>query len=298
MSAKVLSADCISLLSKGLTFSPATHFDLFRTILDIIKFVRNVTVRRHFHNSLDNEVSVVMDDNDANNVNKNALQNNNVPTFISENNDGIENNGEFTSRTIYNCSFQEQRSVGELYSLQAESLESRTNCVSTKFITTNHYFYPVQSRTVSMDNFQDALVRDLADLQHKINSGYTKKNVKTAERIALQDLEKIYDIVICTPDKGGGGDIVVLDAGLYCHLNTSMLLDATTYELLTEDPTIKYKNILSNVVEKGIFMGLINEKQAENIVPQHPQTVVFHSFPKIPKGVPPPLQKTILCYTR
>lgn len=45
----------VSVLSHGLTFSPSCDFDLYKTILDVNRFARNITVRKHFHN-LDDEV--------------------------------------------------------------------------------------------------------------------------------------------------------------------------------------------------------------------------------------------------
>lgn len=48
LSAKILSNEHFSLLSHGLSFSPSVNFDLLRMILDINKFARNITIRKHF----------------------------------------------------------------------------------------------------------------------------------------------------------------------------------------------------------------------------------------------------------
>lgn len=41
----------ISLLAKGLNFCPNRHFDLFNTILDVNRFSRTLTLRKHFLDS-------------------------------------------------------------------------------------------------------------------------------------------------------------------------------------------------------------------------------------------------------
>lgn len=50
LSTKVISFHQISVLSRGLTFAPTVHFDLYNTILDVNKYARNITVHRYFLN--------------------------------------------------------------------------------------------------------------------------------------------------------------------------------------------------------------------------------------------------------
>lgn len=46
----------LSLLSRGLSFSPTYHFDIFNTILDTNRFVRNLLLRKHFQQGIDEQV--------------------------------------------------------------------------------------------------------------------------------------------------------------------------------------------------------------------------------------------------
>lgn len=165
----------MSLLSKGLSFSPTLHFDLFQTILDINKFIRNVTVRRHFSGSDFANTECGDNTNDVCEYNVNTVG------------DNINTNA-ITSMPTMNCLFHEQRLLAELHTLQAESVESRTNQVATKFKVHSPYFYPVQSRTMSMDRFHDAIIRELIEFHQSIDIGATKNNLKNAERMALHDL--------------------------------------------------------------------------------------------------------------
>lgn len=52
LSKKTLSTEDITLLSMGLNFSPKRHFNLFDTILDVNKFVRAMTLRKHYHSDV------------------------------------------------------------------------------------------------------------------------------------------------------------------------------------------------------------------------------------------------------
>lgn len=47
------------LQSKGLYFSPTYHFNLYKTILDVNKFVRDFTVNRHFAASISHRIQVI-----------------------------------------------------------------------------------------------------------------------------------------------------------------------------------------------------------------------------------------------
>ncbi|XP_044147185.1 uncharacterized protein LOC122935485 [Bufo gargarizans] len=48
LSASIISSQQITVLQKGLSFSPTHHFNLYRTILDVNRFARNLTLRKHF----------------------------------------------------------------------------------------------------------------------------------------------------------------------------------------------------------------------------------------------------------
>lgn len=48
LSAKILSEPKISVLSLGLSFSPTYNFDLIQTVVDVNRFVRQLTIKKHF----------------------------------------------------------------------------------------------------------------------------------------------------------------------------------------------------------------------------------------------------------
>lgn len=53
-----LTAAEISLLSKGLSFAPQSHFDIFSTLLDVNRFIRNVVLRKTFPSPVDSTQSI------------------------------------------------------------------------------------------------------------------------------------------------------------------------------------------------------------------------------------------------
>lgn len=56
ISKRLLNEEEINLLSKGLNFSPNRHFDLFHTILDVNRFSRLLTLKKHFGGSREEDV--------------------------------------------------------------------------------------------------------------------------------------------------------------------------------------------------------------------------------------------------
>ena len=57
------------------------------------------------------------------------------------------------------------------------------------------------------------------------------------QRRVLQNLRKNKDIVITKPDKGNG--VVILDRKLYNNAIQETISDASKFEKLNEDPTLK-----------------------------------------------------------
>lgn len=99
-----------SLLSRGLTFAPTTHFNLFNTILDVNKFARNVNVRGKF-SAMDEE---------SNNFTGDI-------TSISQNLSANDVNIDFVPAMTNDFNFQELSAAACLQSLAAESVDTSDN---------------------------------------------------------------------------------------------------------------------------------------------------------------------------
>lgn len=133
ISATILTSDQVNVLSRGLNYSPTKNFNLYNTLLDVNKFVRNLTLRRHFFNEP-------------------AIQNYDKTPSVHHN---------FTS-------FEDQRVISTLRSLQDDGLQGEGAPQRTYTFTGNKNFYPIQSRTASMDIYQDLVEKELTLLQSRL----------------------------------------------------------------------------------------------------------------------------------
>lgn len=117
MSAKVFSLQQLSLILYGLSFSPTCNFNLCDTIVDVNKFVRHLTVRKHFQ----------------------GFPSRGIPGDASEvqTADNIQH-----ISTAYGQSFSEQNAVCELQDLLAESRVDEEVNMADNFTTRNPGFYP------------------------------------------------------------------------------------------------------------------------------------------------------------
>lgn len=100
------------------------------------------------------------------------------------------------------------------------------------------------------------------------------------------------DIVVRSADKGGA--VIVLDSGLYDSLNKYMLADIDTYRPLSHNPTSIFQTAFTKLLEEGVSLGAISTSDMKKLTVNHPIVPIFHSFPKIHKGVFPPLLRPIV----
>lgn len=163
----------LSVLSKGLSFVPSTHFCLFSTILDINRFVRNIMLRKHFKDIPSYSESAV-----CHNVQNETIS--------------------------FRFDYLVARSA--LDSLQAESEGGSFGIKESNINIGDKYFYPVQNRNDIVDLFQNIVESDLVKLQELCQQDNNRNtiNLTKQETTALNALKMRSDIVIRQADKGGG----------------------------------------------------------------------------------------------
>lgn len=137
------------------------------------KFVRDITVKKHFC-SIDNDGEI-----DQGTVNVD------FPYVASCDRDCV-----YPSH----C-FEDLITVSYLQSLGIESRVSQIIQPSKNFKTKNTSFYPLQSRTTSIEMFQEKMERDLV-LLYDSNPNVAYKNLNSDEYQAIRDLKKLDDIII------------------------------------------------------------------------------------------------------
>lgn len=64
--------------------------------------------------------------------------------------------------------------------------------------------------------------------------------------------------------------------------------------MLGEDPTAVFTITLGRLIQRGITMGIINDKLGDFLCISHPIMAVFHSLPKVHKGGFPPQMRPIV----
>lgn len=99
----------------------------------------------------------------------------------------------------------------------------------------------VQKRSTAVEIFQTLVEQDLVTLGKKIErtSFFSKDNLSETERSALKALRCWRKLVIRNADKGGS--VVFMNAVDYRTEALHQLGDASTYRVLTYNPTLIFK---------------------------------------------------------
>lgn len=259
----------LEVLSLGMTFAPTQRFNLFETILDVNRLVRNLTIKKHFLVEPNNDAVVPEVESHAT-----VYAESHVLLFVCTN-------------------FNEQIAHMNLYLLNVESNRNYSINTSENFSTRNSTFYPTQARSLALESFQHVVQDALVELHHRPVANIDSRcNMNQAQQNALTQILKIDDLVIRQADKGG--DVVALDKGLYIQQNINMLSDINTYRKLESDPTPIFKQKLEKLIFEGLSIGVITAKQAKYLLVENPRLPVFHSLPKLHKlGFPPAMRPIV-----
>lgn len=251
-------------LSLGLGFVPKQNFDLFNTVKSVNRFVRGLTVKRHF---LDQDAE-------------------DVPTSSQQPSDDTIN--------IYkDLQFNDQLTLKNLTELQSSNISSDLNVnMSLNFNVSNPEFYPVQSRTEIMDKCQFYIERDLRKLSDETGSKKFHSNLSPVRLRALNELRKMDDVLVKMSDKGG--TVVVLNKDDYRASLEVMLQDTSTYKKLAGNPTMLFQNRLKIIIEEGVSLGVLTRRQADYIYVENPIVPILHSLPKVHKQIRPPPMRPIV----
>lgn len=134
LSTTVLTDTHKQVLSLGFSFTPSHDFDLFSTLKDINKFVRGLTVKKHF--------------------------------WSNETTDGNELH---ETNSVTNRDFSDQMMLKTLKELENTSYIIENNITQAMdFVTSNPLFYPIESCSPAMDRFQFHVEQDLRQLKNSI----------------------------------------------------------------------------------------------------------------------------------
>lgn len=100
------------------------------------------------------------------------------------------------------------------------------------------------------------------------------------------------DLIIRLADKGGG--LVVLDRSDYYTEMSRILNDLDTYRPLPKDPTLVFKKILVELINKGFQSGIFDKNERDYLVPLAPRIPILYYLPKIHKNAAQPPGRPIV----
>uniref|UniRef100_A0A803JMR8 Uncharacterized protein n=1 Tax=Xenopus tropicalis TaxID=8364 RepID=A0A803JMR8_XENTR len=278
LSSYTLTDDECKLLSRGLNFVPSMHCDLFKASLDLNKFVRLITLRRHFADKQD-DGSFLED------------------CGMSSDQSTPEPNGDIspdTERMPLSCplDFQDECAVLTLKDLHKEGFWGDVENVTVTHtdLRSKSVYYPIQSKNYYINLFQKLVQQDIDGLaekwgrtQGKMRSGLEFANLTAGETRALKSLSNNKQIVIKAADKGGS--VVVLDAAKYEGEIKRQLMDTDTYIPLEKDPTVYFQKLLGDLLSEGLSMGILNNKEHDYLHCINPIIPIFHILPKVHKSL-------------
>ncbi|XP_053571570.1 uncharacterized protein LOC128661327 [Bombina bombina] len=256
---KCLTEQEISLLQRGLNFAPSCNFNLFSTVLDVNRFVRTLTLKKHFAN----------DDESANEeANDQAVCVQQTPNF---------NFNDYTAMVDMQELIEENE-----FTQTARSGPSEKD-INLKRFKEKSVFYPIHSRGQHLQVFQQTLETQLIALnnENKKKNTYKDSNLTSQERKAIQTLKDDQSIVIRESDKGG--NTVILNRKDYLIEANRQLTNKDVYQPLSSDPTKLYSKILSEIIHKARLDGVFSDMVMEYLLPKNPCVPIFHQLPKLHK---------------
>ena len=107
-----------------------------------------------------------------------------------------------------------------------------------------------------------------------------KPNISREEQKAMKELRKDANRTVLTADKGVA--LVVMDQEDY-QKKAEELLGKTTYSIINQDPTTKYKNRLISLLKSIKAQGGMNEALYKKLYPTGAEVPKFYGLPKVHK---------------
>lgn len=160
--------------------------DLFQTFKDVNKFIGDLTVKRHLFSADGNETSPAGKDTRTMDLNSKGTDIFPLQAYFSKH---------ISTKTLMDL--QEDSNIEDFESQANAIVSTATNCERKP----NPDFYPVQSRTSSMDNFQTVVEREVTLLDF-VTFPNTSHNLTYRAHVALKSLSNNPHIVIYPSDKG------------------------------------------------------------------------------------------------
>lgn len=265
LSSHVLTGAELALLRKGLSFSPSIGPNQFGLFKDLNKFIRTLTLRRHYSQETGLDLDAP------------------VPSSTSDVTQPIDED----ILSILQDLWLEGNSDVPLSGLLLDPEISHTNL---KPVST---FNPTQSKGPYIETYYQAVYRDFTKLCK--NRKRICNNLSSEEKQALKDLTVNKDIIVKQADKGGS--LVLQNRSDYIKEGYRLLSDPTTYVALPSDPLPNFQPELKTLVEEAWRDGILTKKEKSFMLPAVCSTPYFYHLPKVHKSLENPPGRPIVAGT-
>ncbi|XP_077113081.1 uncharacterized protein LOC143768273 [Ranitomeya variabilis] len=143
--------------------------------------------------------------------------------------------------------------------------------------------FPPLSACPAVDIFTRLVMEDFK----KVTTRRTNDNLTAQQRIALNELKNMRDVVVKPADKGG--NIVVWPQHMYEKEAYRQLRDKKTYLRLDRNPLVAYSAELQIILQEAFDNGVIPKKVLDGLLTRSPKIPTIYFTPKIHKDpVSPP----------
>ncbi|XP_075443896.1 uncharacterized protein LOC142487827 [Ascaphus truei] len=300
----------ISLLAKGLSFSPSSLPNQFELFVDLNRFISKLTLMRHF--SSKNRESVDTTDTNFNTQEQACIR---ALTSILAENDTIDNfststqinymcdsflphnftthsEPDLTGRPIFDKASQPSllNRCGESSQQLVRDSDLALDFKHSPFHPVSTYF-PYHSKGNFIDTFYTIVLKDLEQLCQN-NTHLTHRNLSKGEELALKNLKDNTNIVVRQADKGGA--IVLQDRQDYVSEAARLLMDSSSYRILDQDPVVDFQLAYQTLIHDALSMGIITKVESTFLFIRHPRTPVFYHLPKLHKDTTHPPGRPII----
>lgn len=262
LSSHSLTGAELSLLKKGLGFSPSIGPNQFGLFKDLNRFIRTLTLRRHFSIETGPDLRAPVPLNSTQPADENALS--------------------LLQDLWLESNMDEQYS---LLPLDPEILHTDLKPKSK--------FNPIHSKGPYIETYYQAVYKDFVDLCKNYKN--KSENLNNMEKQALKGLNANKGIIIKQADKGGS--LVIQNRQDYINEGNRLLSDPSTYISLPSDPLPIFQLELKLLIEEAWNDGVLTKKEKSFMLPDVCSTPYFYHLPKVHKSLTNPPGRPIVAGT-
>ncbi|XP_075442477.1 solute carrier family 12 member 7 isoform X2 [Ascaphus truei] len=217
-----------------------------------------------------------------------------LPFLLRQHKDPESTNDGLTSFTEL-CTLQDMNSLLDDQTTEEEATSVTSFLVGSRDsgLKTRSTFYPSHVKGPHIATFEKLVERDLLLLEKGYKfTPHVGNNMSKDDKLSIRSLMTNKNLVIKNADKGGA--IVVQSNAKYRLEALKQLHDIKSYKTLKSDPTDVFAKQLNNILDFGVILQVLSEKERSFLSVQNPVIPIFHHLPKIHKSLVDPPGRPII----